>query len=145
MSLEVIDDLLRQRGGVVLLTTTRDDGTPWSRPVTVDPAAFTGTLRFLTDQRTGKVSDLLARPRVSVSLVTTTEYLTVAGTAVLVTDPEVVAGTLARLVPGSRVPVDPAMVVVEVVCDRARLWRVRSGAPFDNEAVDLPLDPATTR
>jgi PPOX class probable F420-dependent enzyme len=107
------------------LTTLRPDGTPHVVPVgvTYDPSA--GVARIITHKASTKVANILAAQpgsaRVAVCQVSRGRWATLEGTAVVRSEPEVVAYAVARYAEryGRNPGPNPERVVIEITLDRA--------------------------
>jgi general stress protein 26 len=73
-----------------LLTTVSSDGSLHARPLAVQDKTFTGTLRFLVQDGSEKVEDIAANPNVNVSIESQGGYLSIAGTAEVTTNEQVI-------------------------------------------------------
>ncbi|MET3143457.1 UNVERIFIED_ORG: general stress protein 26 [Arthrobacter sp. UYEF10] len=69
-----------------MLTTINEEGALVSRPLAVQDVQEDGDLWFFTGRGTSQVSHIQADPRVNVSFGRRTEWVSVAGTAEVVTD-----------------------------------------------------------
>ena len=81
---------LIQRAGVAMLMTIDEHAAPIGRPMLPlfldhDPCIY-----FLTHQNSRKVSQIMARPQVGLTMSTTGCYLVVAGTAAALREPELI-------------------------------------------------------
>ncbi|MBE3073288.1 MAG: pyridoxamine 5'-phosphate oxidase family protein, partial [Acidobacteria bacterium] len=111
---------------VGMLTTVTERGWLRSRPMVVQSEPFDGTLWFLSGAATSKARDVRDRQQVNVCYVSGARdrYVSVSGTATLVTDPQKVAAvwnnTYAEWFP--RGPSDPDLVFIKVQVEEAEYW-----------------------
>jgi general stress protein 26 len=73
-----------------LLTTVSEDGQLHARPLAVQDKSFHGSLRFLVQDGSEKVEDIARNPHVNVAIESQGGYLSIAGTATVTRDQEVV-------------------------------------------------------
>ncbi|MET7401447.1 PPOX class F420-dependent oxidoreductase [Dactylosporangium sp. NPDC005572] len=101
------------------LATIRRDGTPHVVPVgaTYDPA--TGIARVITSGTSQKVRNVRNNGQVAVTQVDGRRWSTLEGTAVVVTDPEVVRDAEERYAQRYKIPrPNPARVVIMITVSR---------------------------
>ena len=111
------------------ITTIRADGTPHVAPVGVTYDERTGTARVITSGTSQKVRNVRGNPRVAVCQVDGRRWTTLEGTAVIETDPQVVADAERRYAQRYRTPrPNPARVVVVITVTRV-LGTERPGVP----------------
>jgi general stress protein 26 len=111
---------------VAMLTTVTEDGALWSRPLLTQRARFDGDLWFITKAESAKVREVQQHRRVSLSYAKpeANAYVTVAGTAQVVSDPkkaeELWDASYQRWFPGG--PSDPDLALIRVSAERAEYW-----------------------
>jgi general stress protein 26 len=111
---------------IAMLTTVSEDGTLWSRPITTQRARFDGDLWFITRLESPKAREVRQHRQVSLSYVRPEEnaYVSVSGTAQLVSDPKKAAElwdpSYQDWFPGG--PSDPHLVLIRVSVERAEYW-----------------------
>jgi general stress protein 26 len=142
---------------IAMLTTTDDDGHFVSRPMAQQEVEPGGELWFFAQRSSRKVQHLQARPAVGVTLTSNDAWISISGTAEVVTDParthQLWNSWVEAWLPQG--PDDPDVVLIKVTGDTAEYWdtpggRVASvlsfakskltGRPYDggeNEKVDL--------
>jgi len=118
---------------IAMMATRHDDGTMHARPMGTNHAEFEGTLWFLTDVRSEKVSDIDRHPEV---LLTYSDehkqnYVSITGQGqVIRNNPALVHEHWAEPVrawfPDG--PDDPNIAVIRVDVDRAEYWDSPAGA-----------------
>ena len=144
-----------------MFTTIADDGSMHSHPMTTQESQFDGDAWFIAGQDSETVRNLTARPPVNVAYAGGSSWLSLAGTATVLTDQEQAAVRKKELwntfteawFPGGQD--DPSVVVVKVEGDSAQYWdspgRVAMTAAMltakvtgqpptsgDSQAMDLP-------
>ena len=118
---DLIDDIR-----ICMLTTIDSDGTPWSRPMAVQEVAFGGDLWFFTRDDSEKVDHIERNRKVSAafSLPDDQEYVTMAGTALIVKDKqkaeEMWSKPLEAWFPKGLD--DPHLRLIKVEVERAEYW-----------------------
>lgn len=118
---DLIDDIR-----ICMLTTIDDDGAPWSRPMAVQEVTFGGDLWFFTRDDSEKVEHIQRNRRAGVafSLPDDQEYVTMAGTALVVNDrrkaEEMWSEPLKAWFPDGLD--DPHLRLIKVEVDRAEYW-----------------------
>lgn len=140
-----------------MLTTTAPDGTLMSRPMALQEVEFDGDLWFFAQRSSRKIAHVTAHPQVNVTVASASTWVSLTGTARVVTDDarkrELWNAVVEAWFPDG--PDDPEVVLLEVTGDSAEYWdtpggRVASlvsfvkakvtGEPYDggeNERVDL--------
>jgi general stress protein 26 len=120
---------LLQKFRIAMLTTTDADGTLTSRPMAVQEAEFDGDLWFFAQRDSRQVEHLRRQPAVGVSLASSDSWVSVSGTAELVTDP-----AKARELWNSAVeawfpegPEDPGVLLIKVHAEGAEYWDTPGG------------------
>lgn len=140
-----------------MLTTVDAQGEFISRPMATQEVEFDGDLWFFAHRDSRKVAHISTNPHVNVTLTTTDKWLSISGSAQLVTDVVKAkelwnAGIEAWMPQG---PEDPSVVLIKINGDSAEYWdnpggRVSTalsfakskltGKPYDggeNERVEL--------
>ncbi|MFN8111553.1 MAG: pyridoxamine 5'-phosphate oxidase family protein, partial [Thermoleophilia bacterium] len=69
-----------------MLTTTAQDGTLVSRPMTMQEVEFDGDLWFFAERESRKIAHIGANPRVNVACGSGTDWVSVSGSATVVDD-----------------------------------------------------------
>lgn len=89
VALERIARLLRD-ADTAMLTTVSEDGLLDSRPMAITPGSFDGDLWLFADESSVEAADIAARPQVNVSfsMPSRGDFLSFAGDATLVRDPD---------------------------------------------------------
>lgn len=109
---------------LAMLTTRSVDGDLHSRPMATQEAEFSGDLWFFTARSSGKVADIRANPNVNVSYAGGDAYVSLAGTASIVTDPakkrELWSDMLKVWFENG--PDDPEVVLIHVEADSGQFW-----------------------
>ncbi|WP_199423696.1 pyridoxamine 5'-phosphate oxidase family protein [Actinotalea solisilvae] len=140
-----------------MLTTTAPDGTLMSRPMALQEVEPDGDLWFFAQRSSRTVAHLAAHPQVNVTVSSASTWVSLTGTARVVTDDarkrELWSTVVEAWFPDG--PDDPEVVLLEVEGDSAEYWdtpggRVASlvsfvkakatGQPYDggeNERVEL--------
>lgn len=107
-----------------LLTTRAGDGALHSRPLEVLQDDFDGRIWFLVEEPSEKTREIALDPHVNVSFASKKGYLSVAGTARITKDEDLIDelwGPSAQAwFEGGRE--DPAIAVIEVTADSAEYW-----------------------
>lgn len=122
-------DLLKD-SGVAMLTYVGPDRKLVSKPMATQEADFDGTLRFIAERSSDKVTALQADPRVNVSYSNRGSWVSVAGRATIVDDEAKLAElwdtfTGAWLQGG---PDNPENILIEVEPDSAEYWDAPGGS-----------------
>jgi general stress protein 26 len=111
---------------IAMLTTVTEGSSLWSRPITTQRARFDGDLWLITKLESPKAREVRQHRQVSLSYVNPTEntYVSVSGTAELVSDPEKVKElwdpNYQCWFPGG--PSDPHLALIRVSVERAEYW-----------------------
>lgn len=151
-----VAELLRD-GRIAVLTTTDPDGTLTSRPMALQDVRDDGDVWFFVSATSRKVAHVRVNPHVNVTVGTGSSWVSLSGTARVVTDEarkrELWNPVVEAWFPDG--PDDPDVVLLEVAGSSAEYWdtpggRVASlisfvkakatGRPYDggeNERVDL--------
>ncbi|KQS66632.1 pyridoxamine 5'-phosphate oxidase family protein [Modestobacter sp. Leaf380] len=158
------DDSTRKVSGLLsdqrlgMLTTTDRDGTLISRPMALQEVEFDGDLWFFAARDSRKVAHITANPHVNVAVGSGSTWISLTGTAAVVTDDakkkELWNSGVAAWFPDG--PDDDEIVLIKVDGDSAEYWdtpggRVSTLLSFakakvtgeaysggENEKVDLP-------
>ena len=142
---------------IAMLTTVAPDGRLMSHPMATQDVDFDGTVRFISERASHKVAQIEANPQVNVAYSGTGTWVSLSGTARIVSDPDLLARywdtfTDAWLEGG---PENPNNIVIEVDGSSAEYWDApgskvvqvlnlvkakATGKRYegDNERVDLP-------
>jgi general stress protein 26 len=111
---------------IAMLTTVTEEGALWSRPITTQRARFDGDLWFITRLEAPKAQEVRQHRQVSLSYVRPEEniYVSVSGTAQLVSDPKKVEElwdpSYQYWFPGGAS--DPHLALIRVSVERAEYW-----------------------
>lgn len=116
---ELIDDIR-----IAMLTTVAPDGRLMSHPMATQGTTFDGTVRFIAERSSQKVSDLEANPQVNVAFSGSGSWVSLSGSAQVVTDPARLEEywstfTDAWLEGG---PENPDNIIIEVKGTSAEYW-----------------------
>lgn len=116
---ELIDDIK-----IAMLTTVGQDGRLMSHPMATQDVEFDGTVRFLAERSSEKVRHIEANPQVNVAYAGSSSWVSLSGTAKVVSDPAVVGEywntfSDAWLEGG---PDNPNNIVIEVDGSSAEYW-----------------------
>jgi len=116
---ELIDDIK-----IAMLTTVARDGRLMSHPMATQEAEFDGTVRFISERDSQKVTNLETNPEVNVAFSGSGSWVSLSGTARVVSDPAELAKywdtfTDAWLEGG---PDNPNNVLIEVEGTSAEYW-----------------------
>lgn len=109
---------------IAMLTTVAPDGRLMSHPMARQDKDFDGTVRFIGERQSQKVANLEANPQVNVAFSGSGSWVSLSGTARVVSDPAEVAKywdtfTDAWLDGG---PDNPNNVIIEVSGSSAEYW-----------------------
>ena len=69
-----------------MMTTTAEDGTLMSRPMALQEVEFDGDLWFFAERDSRKVAQTATQPRVNVTISSSSTWVSLTGTATVVTD-----------------------------------------------------------
>ena len=111
---------------IAMLTTMEADGSLRSRPMATQHTAFDGTLWFFTHEHSPKVDEVSREHRVNVSYADagSVKYVSVSGTATLVTDrakiKELWSPILKAWFPKGQD--DPEVALLRIAVDKAEYW-----------------------
>lgn len=116
---ELIDDIR-----IAMLTTVAPDGRLMSHPMATQDSDFDGTVRFIGERRSQKVTNLEANPQVNVAFTGSGSWVSLSGTARVVSDPAELEKywdtfTDAWLEGG---PENPNNIIIEVQGTSAEYW-----------------------
>lgn len=116
---ELIDDLK-----IAMLTTVAPDGRLMSHPMATQDVQFDGTVRFIAERSSQKVSHLEANPQVNVAYSGSGSWVSLSGSAAVISDPAVLKEywdtfTDAWLEGG---PENPDNILIEVTGTSAEYW-----------------------
>ena len=109
---------------IAMLTTVAPDGRLMSKPMATQDSDFDGTVRFIGERASQKVANLQANPQVNVSFTGSGSWVSLSGTASVVSDPAELEKywdtfTDAWLEGG---PDNPNNVIIEVHGTSAEYW-----------------------
>ena len=112
-----------------MLTTINEEGALVSRPLAVQDVLDDGDIWFFTGLGTSQVSHVRADPRVNVSFGNRTEWVSVAGTAEVVTDRQKIHDMWNQVVEAwfPDGPDTPEVVLLRVDSDSAEYWTSPGG------------------
>ncbi len=114
---------------IAMLTTVDGEGQLISRPMAQQEVEFDGDLWFFAERTSRKIMQIVANPRVGVALTSNDVWVSIFGTAEIVTDAEKVhelwnAWVAAWLPQG---PDDPNVVLIKVTGIGAEYWDTPGG------------------
>ncbi|MTD14953.1 pyridoxamine 5'-phosphate oxidase [Nakamurella sp. YIM 132087] len=112
-----------------MLTTIDEQGTLVARPMAHQEVEFDGDLWFVAERASRKVRHITADPHVGVTMSSSDSWLSMDGTAELITDPAKAkelwnAGVAAWMPQG---PEDPSVVLIKVAVATAQYWDTPGG------------------
>lgn len=112
-----------------MLTTLNEDGALVSRPLAVQEVQEDGDMWFFTGLRTSQVAHVRKDPRVNVSFGKNTEWVSVAGTAEIVTDRQKIHDMWNQVVEAwyPDGPDTPEVCLLRVDSDSAEYWTSPGG------------------
>ncbi|HEV7213423.1 MAG TPA: pyridoxamine 5'-phosphate oxidase family protein [Blastococcus sp.] len=118
-----VSELLKdQRFG--MLTTTDPDGTLISRPMTMQEVEFDGDLWFFAARDSRKIAHLAGSPQVNVAVGSSSSWVSLTGTGVVVTDAakkrELWNSVVGAWFPDG--PDDDGVVLLKVEAESAEYW-----------------------
>jgi len=115
---------------IALLTTTNSKGQLVSRPLAVQEAEFDGDVWFFTQHPSDKTTDIAANDQVNVSFESGKGYLSIAGTAELVSDrvkiDELWSTSTEAWFPDGK---DESVALIRVQADSAEFWSTTDPRP----------------
>ena len=112
-----------------MLTTINEKGALVSRPLAVQEVKEDGDMWFFTSSQSSQVAHVRADPRVNVSFGKNTEWVSVAGTAEVVTDRQKIRDMWNQVVEAwfPDGPDTPEVVLLRVDSDSAEYWTSPGG------------------
>ncbi|CAN7148902.1 general stress protein 26 [Arthrobacter sp. PvP023] len=112
-----------------MLTTINEAGALVSRPLAVQEVKDDGDMWFFTSSETSQVAHVRADPRVNVAFGKNTEWVSVAGTAEIVTDRQKIHDMWNQVVEAwfPDGPDTPEVVLLRVDSDSAEYWTSPGG------------------
>ncbi|BCW68990.1 pyridoxamine 5'-phosphate oxidase family protein [Arthrobacter sp. NicSoilB8] len=112
-----------------MLTTINEAGTLVSRPLAVQEVKDDGDMWFFTSSTSSQVAHIRANPAVNVSFGKRTEWVSVAGTAEVVTDRQLIHDMWNQVVEAwfPDGPDTPEVVLLHVDSDSAQYWTSPGG------------------
>lgn len=107
-----------------MVTTTSASGKLLARPMTVQKVEFDGDLWFITARDSHTVTELMVNPVAGVSFASNDTWVSLAGTATMIDDPEKVADLWTPEVQAwfPEGPADPHTVLVKFSGESAEYW-----------------------
>ena len=115
---------------IAMLTTTTEDGSFRSRPMTTQRAKFDGKLWFFTKRESAKADEMRRHRRVSLSYAKPEDnsYVSISGTAELISDQkkaqELWDPSYEQWFPQG--PSDPSLILIRVTVEQAEYWHAPS-------------------
>ncbi len=107
-----------------MLVSRRTDGSLDARPMHVAKASEAGEIWFASGRSSGKNAEIQADPNVSVTFQSKKQYVTLSGTAAIITDRSVVQSMWKEpwkvWFPGG--PDDPEVTLIKVTPQRGEYW-----------------------
>jgi general stress protein 26 len=112
-----------------MFTTINEEGALVSRPLAVQDVQDDGDMWFFTSANTSQVAHIKANPAVNVSFGQRTEWVSVAGTAEVVTDRQLIRDMWNQVVEAwfPDGPDTPEVVLLHVDSDSAEYWSSPGG------------------
>jgi general stress protein 26 len=114
---------------IAMLTTTAQDGRLMSRPMAQQEVEFDGDLWFFAERDSRKVAQVAAQPHVNVTLTSNDTWISLTGTAEVVTDvaraKELWNPFVEAWLPQG--PEDPQVVLLKVNAETAEYWDTPGG------------------
>ena len=112
-----------------MFTTVNEEGALVSRPLAVQEVKDDGDMWFFTSANTSQVAHIRANPAVNVSFGQRTEWVSVAGTAEVVTDRQLIHEMWNQVVEAwfPDGPDTPEVVLLHVDSDSAEYWTSPGG------------------
>lgn len=89
--LDNINEIIEEFDTVMMVSTDADNGTMYSRPMTIaryDVDA--GILYFATSSTSGVVNDLESKPRINISMQSSNQYVSLSGATIVSNDREMI-------------------------------------------------------
>jgi general stress protein 26 len=127
-SISKVTDIIND-SHIGMFTTINEDGALVSRPLAVQEVKDDGDMWFFTSAATSQVAHIQANPAVNVSFGKRTEWVSVAGTAEIVTDRQLIHDKWNQVVEAwfPDGPDTPEVVLLHVNSDSAEYWTSPGG------------------
>ena len=127
-SISKVTDIINS-AHIGMLTTINEEGALVSRPLAVQDVKDDGDMWFFTSANTSQVAHIRANPAVNVSFGKRTEWVSVAGTAEVVTDRQLIHDMWNQVVEAwfPDGPDTPEVVLLHVDSDSAEYWTSPGG------------------
>ena len=127
-SISKVTDIIND-SHIGMFTTINEKGALVSRPLAVQEVKDDGDMWFFTSSTTSQVAHILANPAVNVSFGKRTEWVSVAGTAEVVTDRQLIHDKWNQVVEAwfPDGPDTPEVVLLHVDSDSAEYWTSPGG------------------
>lgn len=127
-SISKVTDIIND-SHIGMFTTINEDGALVSRPLAVQDVKDDGDMWFFTSANSSQVAHVRANPRVNVSFGQRTEWVSVAGTAEIVTDRQKIHDMWNQVVEAwfPDGPDTPEVVLLHVDSDSAEYWTSPGG------------------
>jgi general stress protein 26 len=127
-SISKVTDIIND-SHIGMFTTINEEGALVSRPLAVQDVKDDGDMWFFTSANTSQVAHIRANPAVNVSFGQRTEWVSVAGTAEVVTDRQLIHDMWNQVVEAwfPDGPDTPEVVLLHVDSDSAEYWTSPGG------------------
>jgi len=127
-SISKVTDIIND-SHIGMFTTINEEGALVSRPLAVQEVKDDGDMWFFTSANSSQVAHIRANPAVNVSFGQRTEWVSVAGTAELVTDRQLIHDKWNQVVEAwfPDGPDTPEVVLLRVDSDSAEYWTSPGG------------------
>jgi general stress protein 26 len=127
-SISKVTDIIND-SHIGMFTTINEEGALVSRPLAVQEVKDDGDMWFFTSANTSQVAHIHAHPAVNVSFGQRTEWVSVAGTAEVVTDRQLIHDKWNQVVEAwfPDGPDTPEVVLLHVDSDSAEYWTSPGG------------------
>ncbi len=127
-SISKVTDIIND-SHIGMFTTINEEGALVSRPLAVQEVKDDGDMWFFTSSTTSQVAHIRANPAVNVSFGKRTEWVSVAGTAEVVTDRQLIHDKWNQVVEAwfPDGPDTPEVVLLHVDSDSAEYWTSPGG------------------
>jgi general stress protein 26 len=127
-SISKVTDIIND-SHIGMFTTINEQGALVSRPLAVQDVKDDGDMWFFTSANTSQVAHIKANPAVNVSFGQRTEWVSVAGTAEVVTDRQLIHDMWNQMVEAwfPDGPDTPEVVLLHVDSDSAEYWTSPGG------------------
>jgi general stress protein 26 len=127
-SISKVTDIIND-SHIGMFTTINEQGALVSRPLAVQDVKDDGDMWFFTSANTSQVAHIKANPAVNVSFGQRTEWVSVAGTAEVVTDRQLIHDLWNQMVEAwfPDGPDTPEVVLLHVDSDSAEYWTSPGG------------------